>query len=55
VEGSSDLCSEPSGSVSRWEILELLSDWRLLKDSAPWSYFVTYNIGLMVNIEEVLA
>jgi hypothetical protein len=26
-----------SGSVKCWEILKYLSDWLLLKDSAPWS------------------
>jgi hypothetical protein len=28
--------NEPSGSI-KWKILEQLSDWWLLKDSAPWS------------------
>jgi hypothetical protein len=26
---------EPSGSIKCWEVLELLHNWRLLKDSAP--------------------
>jgi hypothetical protein len=35
---------EPSDSIQCWEILEWLSDWRLLnKDAAPFSYlFETY-------------
>jgi hypothetical protein len=38
VEGSCEHGNEPLGSVKCWEILEWLSDWRLLKmDSAPWS------------------
>jgi hypothetical protein len=33
--------NESSGSIKCWEILEQLSDWRLLKkDSAPWSYLI---------------
>jgi hypothetical protein len=36
VEGSCEYGNEPSGSITFWEILEKLSDWRLLKeDSAP--------------------
>jgi hypothetical protein len=32
--------NEPSDSINCWEILEWLSDWRLLqKGSAPWSLF----------------
>jgi hypothetical protein len=30
VEGSDEYNDEPSGSIKRREILELLSDWRLL-------------------------
>jgi hypothetical protein len=30
--------NETLGSVKCWEILEQLSDWRLLKDSALWNY-----------------
>jgi hypothetical protein len=38
VEGSCEHDNEPSGFTKRWEILELLNDWQLLKnDSAPWS------------------
>jgi hypothetical protein len=34
--------NEPSGSIECWEILERLSDWRLLKKgSAAWSEAVT--------------
>jgi hypothetical protein len=29
--------NEPSGSIKCWEIPEQVSDWQLLKDSAPWS------------------
>jgi hypothetical protein len=37
MEGSCEHGNKPSGSVKFWEILEQLSDWRLLKrDSAPW-------------------
>jgi hypothetical protein len=28
-----------SGSTRSWEILQWPSNWWLLKDSAPWSYF----------------
>jgi hypothetical protein len=38
VAGSCEHGNEPSGSIKRWEILEYLSDWRLLKKGlAPWS------------------
>jgi hypothetical protein len=38
VEGSCERGNEPSGSLKSLEILEQLSDWRLLeKDSALWS------------------
>jgi hypothetical protein len=30
VEGSREHGNEPSGSITFWEILEWLSDWRLL-------------------------
>jgi hypothetical protein len=34
---TSEYGNEPSGSVTRWEILEWLSDWQILKKgSAPW-------------------
>jgi hypothetical protein len=37
VVGSCEHDNKPSGSI-KWEILEQISDWRLLKkDSAPWS------------------
>jgi hypothetical protein len=40
VEGSYELGNEPSGSIKFWEILEWLSDWRLLKKgSTPCSEF----------------
>jgi hypothetical protein len=31
MEGSYEDGNEPSGSIKRWEILEWLNDWRLLK------------------------
>jgi hypothetical protein len=31
VEGSCEHGNEPSGSIKRWEILEWLHNWRLLK------------------------
>jgi hypothetical protein len=38
VEGSCEHGNETSGSIKCWEILERLSDWRLLeKVSALWS------------------
>jgi hypothetical protein len=38
VEDSCEHGNEPPGSIKCWEILEWLSDWRLLKkNSAPWS------------------
>jgi hypothetical protein len=38
VEGSCEHCYRASNSIKCWEVLEHLSDWRLLKkDSAPWS------------------
>jgi hypothetical protein len=38
VEGACKHGNEPSGSIKCLEILQWLSDWRLLmKDSAPWS------------------
>jgi hypothetical protein len=42
VEGFCEHGNEPSGSIKCCEILEQLSNWRLLeKGSAPWS-LVTY-------------
>jgi hypothetical protein len=35
--GSCEHGNEPSSFVRRCEILEWLSNWRLLKDSVPWS------------------
>jgi hypothetical protein len=36
VEGSCERGNEPSGSVKRWEVLEWLHNWQLLKKgSAP--------------------
>jgi hypothetical protein len=41
VEGFGEHGNETSGSIKCWEILEELSDWRLLKkDSAPWSQLI---------------
>jgi hypothetical protein len=38
VDGSCEHGNDISVSIRCWEILEQLSDWRLLrKDSAPWS------------------
>jgi hypothetical protein len=38
MEGSCEHANEILGSIKCWEILEQLSDWRLLKkDSTPWS------------------
>jgi hypothetical protein len=31
VEGSCEHGNEPSGSIKRWEVLEQLYNWRLLK------------------------
>jgi hypothetical protein len=37
VEGSCEHGNEPSGSIKRWELLEWLHNWQLLKKgSAPW-------------------
>jgi hypothetical protein len=36
VEGSCGSGNEPSGSIKRWEVLEKLQNWQLLKKgSAP--------------------
>jgi hypothetical protein len=36
VEGSGERGNEPSVSIKRWEVLELLHNWQLLKKgSAP--------------------
>jgi hypothetical protein len=51
VEGSCENGDEPSGSIKRCEILELLSDWWLLKKdslSASWSQLV-YLTSLSVS------
>jgi hypothetical protein len=38
MEDSREHGNEPSGSIKYWEILEQLSDWRLLKKgSVSWS------------------
>jgi hypothetical protein len=34
VKGSFERGNEPSGSVKRWEILEWLHNWQLLKKSS---------------------
>jgi hypothetical protein len=40
VEVSCEHGNEPSGFINILEILEWLSDWRLLKKGvAPWSYY----------------
>jgi hypothetical protein len=31
VEGSCERGNEPSGSIKRWEVLEWLHNWQLLK------------------------
>jgi hypothetical protein len=36
--------NEPSGSMKCWDILEQLSNWQLLKDSAPQGWLVSYQI-----------
>jgi hypothetical protein len=37
VDGSCERGNEPSGSIKRWEVLEWLHNWQLLKKgSAPW-------------------
>jgi hypothetical protein len=41
MEGSSEHGNEASFSIKRWEILEWLSDKRLLKKvSAPWNELI---------------
>jgi hypothetical protein len=51
VEGSCEHGNEPSGSM-KWEILELLRNWRLLKKgSAPWSYLVSYVVPTNSSIQ----
>jgi hypothetical protein len=43
VEGSCEHGNERSGSVKYWEVLEQLSDWRLLKkDSTSWNWLDNY-------------
>jgi hypothetical protein len=43
MEDSCEHGTEPSVSIKYWETVEYHSDWRLLKkDSAPWSYLVSY-------------
>jgi hypothetical protein len=34
--------NEPLGSIKCCDILEQLCNWQLFKDSAPWSYLVSY-------------
>jgi hypothetical protein len=41
VKGSCTHGNESSGSIKRWEILEWLGDWRLLKKS----YLVTISVS----------
>jgi hypothetical protein len=50
VEGCCEHGNEPSGSVKR-EILEWLSDCRLLKNSVPWSFFFSQSkiVSLVYN------
>jgi hypothetical protein len=38
VEGCYEHDNESSSSIKCWEILEQLSDWRRLKDSASWDW-----------------
>jgi hypothetical protein len=42
VDGSCEHGNEHSVSTKCWEILEKLSDWHFLKNSAPWSCLVNY-------------
>jgi hypothetical protein len=44
VKGSFEHGNELSGSIQFWGVPEQLRDWRLLKDSAPCSYFNTYQL-----------
>jgi hypothetical protein len=46
VEGSCEHCNESSSSIKCWQVPEWLSNWRLLKDSVPWSrcVFMVLNI-----------
>jgi hypothetical protein len=45
VAGTSEHGNEPSGYIKCWEILELLTDWRLRrKGSAPRSLLVFVSI-----------
>jgi hypothetical protein len=47
VEASCEHCNKLSGSIKFWEILEWMSDWRLLKKgSAPRSYVFLQNVVL---------
>jgi hypothetical protein len=43
VAGSCEHDNEPSGSIKGGQLLDQLSDcWLLKKDSAPWSYLISY-------------
>jgi hypothetical protein len=45
VEGSYEVGNEPSGSMKRWEVLEWLHNWQLLKKaSAPSTYVLVFPV-----------
>jgi hypothetical protein len=53
--GSCEHDNEPLGSIKFWEILEYLSDWRLLKKgSSPWSSVnsTPYSVKLLDDSEK---
>jgi hypothetical protein len=45
VAGSCEHNNDHFGSIRNESFLDHLSDYYLLKDSVPWSYFLAYNLS----------
>jgi hypothetical protein len=55
VAGSYEHGTEPSGSLKFCEILRQLSDWWLLKDSAPWKLVIPPYVWCLVWKQNILS
>jgi hypothetical protein len=54
VEDSCKHGNESSDCINFLESLESLSDWRLLKDSAPWTEIIMRDEEMMVAVSRKL-
>jgi hypothetical protein len=47
VEGSCEHGNEPSGSIKRWEFIEWLHNWQLLKEDSASGISECYRTGIV--------